>query len=132
MKTVRTLRFQSNLSISFWGDCAQCAVHIINRMPLDVLKGKTPYEILFGKKPDYSHLKVFGCLCFVSTLKKDRHKFMQRALKGVFIGYYPRKKGYKVYNLETKTVVVSKDVVFHEHHVPYQYSKQKDGSNITK
>ena len=101
-------------------------------MPLDVLKGKTPHEVLFGKKPDYTHLKVFGCLCFVSTLNKDRKKFMQRAQKGVFIDYYPGKKGYKVYNLETKNVIVSKDVVFYEHHFPYQYSKKKEGINLTK
>ena len=79
METARTLLFQSNLPLSFWGDCAQYAVYIINRTALAILKNKTPQEVLFGKKPDYTHLKVFGCLCFVSTVKRDRHKLIQRA-----------------------------------------------------
>ena len=76
LEIARSLLFQANLPISFWGDCTQCSVHLINKMPLSVLGGLTPYENYFGKKPDYLHLKVFGCLCYVSTLKKERHKFM--------------------------------------------------------
>ena len=76
--TARKLFFQSNLPIKFCGDCIQFAVHLINRMLLMVLKGKSPYEVLFGTKPTYTHLKVFRCLCFVSTLKRERHKFMPR------------------------------------------------------
>lgn len=36
------------------------------------------------------------------------------------------KKGYKVYNLETKLVIVSKDVIFHEHFFPYQIIHDKE------
>lgn len=88
-------------------------------MPLVLLKGKTPYEVFFGKKPDYTNLKVFGYLCYVSTLKRNRHKFMPRAERSVFIGYSNTQKGYKVYNLENKTISVSKDVIFYEHHFLY-------------
>ena len=112
--------------MSFWGDCVQCAVHVINKMPLSVLKGKSPFEVLFGKKPDYSHLKVFGCLFYVSILKRKRHKFMPRAHKSVFIGYSLSQKGYKIHNLENKEVIVSKDVVFFEQHFPYH---QEDDTN---
>ena len=126
LETARTLFFQSRLPMSFWGDCVQCAVHVINKMPLSVLKRKSPFEVLFGKKPDYSHLKVFGYLCFVSTFKRNRHKFMPRAHKSVFIGYSLSQKGYKIYNLKTKEVIVSKDVVFFEHHFPYH---QEDDTN---
>lgn len=36
------------------------------------------------------------------------------------------KKGYKVYNLETHTVIISKDVVFQKKSIPYNYSIDKD------
>lgn len=87
----------------------------------NVLGGLTPYEKCFGKKPDYEHLKVFGCLRFVSTLKRKIHKFMPRAQQCV--GYSPSKKGYKVYNPTTKIVSISKDVVFYKNFFPYQYKK---------
>lgn len=44
-----------------------------------------------GKSLRYEHLKVFGCLCFVSTLNKGRHKSHRRAQKCVFIGLLTRK-----------------------------------------
>lgn len=69
LETARCLFLQSNLPMKFWGDCVQCAVHLINRMPLTVLGGITPYEKFHGIKPKLDHLRVFGCLCFVSTLK---------------------------------------------------------------
>ena len=110
----------------------QCAVHLINRMPLVVLKGKSPYEVLFGTKPNYTHLNVFGYLCFASTLKRERHKFMLRAQESIFLGYSSNKIGYKIYNLETKGIIVTKDVIFHENFFPFQYLKNKKGSHKIK
>lgn len=76
----------------FWGDCVLNAAHIINKMPLAPLNDKTPYEKLHGTKPSYESLKVFGCLCFASTLKRDRHKLGARAYSCIFIGYSQHKK----------------------------------------
>ncbi|XP_019248578.1 PREDICTED: uncharacterized protein LOC109227840 [Nicotiana attenuata] len=37
----------------------------------NVLKGKSPYEILLGKAPKLEHLKVLGYLCYASVLPRD-------------------------------------------------------------
>lgn len=88
VEIVRTLSFQSNLPKHFWGDCIQTTTYLINRMPLKSLLGLLPYEKLFiGIRPYYAKLRSFGCLCFVSTLKRDRTKFDHRAEPHVFIGY---------------------------------------------
>ncbi|CAL2277125.1 unnamed protein product [Prunus armeniaca] len=115
------LRFQANLPLQFWGDSLQTACYLINRLPTPLLSHKTPYERLHGKSPVYSHLRVFGCLCYATHLNPT-HKFDTRARRCLFLGYPLRQKGYCVFDLETKKYFVSRDVIFHEHSFPFSHS----------
>ncbi|KAE8683119.1 hypothetical protein F3Y22_tig00111213pilonHSYRG00052 [Hibiscus syriacus] len=87
LDVARALYFQSKMPIKFWGDCLLTATYLINRLPSPALNNKSPYEVLHGHLPDYSRLRVFGCHCFVSTLKSQQDKFSARALPAVFLGY---------------------------------------------
>ncbi|WRX20101.1 Retrotransposon gag domain - like 10 [Theobroma cacao] len=120
LTVARSLMFQASLPLKFWGDFVLIAAHTINRMPFPILQNKSPYEMLFNKKPDYSHFRVFGSLCFASTLVHQRKKFDHRARKCIMIGYLVGIKGYRLYDLQTHNVFVSKNVNFFEHIFPFK------------
>lgn len=71
-------------------------------------------------KPEFKHLRVFGCLCYVTNNTPQKGKFDPRADPCVFIGYPFSQKGYKVFNLKTHSAQVSRDVIFHEDIFPYK------------
>jgi hypothetical protein len=73
----------------------------------------TPFELHFGLKPSVSHLRPFGCKCFVLKYG-NLDKFESRSSDGILFGYTPQDRSYRVFNLETNTVVESCDVTFDE------------------
>ncbi|XP_019240977.1 PREDICTED: uncharacterized protein LOC109220963 [Nicotiana attenuata] len=112
-ETAKALLYQSKLPMQYWGECILTSTYLINRLPSTTLKNECPLELLYKRKPKYSHLKSFGCLCFPTTLKTHKDKFESRSIPYVFVGYPFGKKGYKVLNLVTKRIHVSRDVIFH-------------------
>jgi hypothetical protein len=109
-----SLWFQAHLPLPFWGECVLSAVHIINQIPTPILSNISPFEKLFHNPHSLSHFRVFGYLCFVSTSSHHRTKFASRAKPCIFIGYPFGIKGYKVFDLHSKSILVSRDVIFHE------------------
>jgi hypothetical protein len=90
----------------FWADAISTACYISNRILLRSILHWTPFELCFGRKPSISHLRPFGCKCFV--LKHGNlDKFESRSFDGILLGYTPYGRSYRVYNLETNTIVKS-------------------------
>ncbi|GKD48681.1 hypothetical protein Tco_1277657, partial [Tanacetum coccineum] len=48
--------------------------------------------------PDLSYLHVFGALCYPNNDSEDLGKLHAKADIGIFIGYAPKKKAYRIYN----------------------------------
>ncbi len=96
------------MSDHYWAEAVETVVYIMNRTPTATVHGMTPEEKYSGKKPDLSHLKVFGCIAYVHVSNELRTKLDPKAKKCVFIGYSIEQKGYICYNHVTREMRVSK------------------------
>lgn len=90
----------SDFPKSFWAEAViNNACYVTNRCLIRSLLNKTPYELLYNRKPKLNYLRTFGCKCSVlNNEKDDLGKFDPRSDEGVFIGYSSSSKAYNVYN----------------------------------
>jgi hypothetical protein len=105
---------EKNLPNYFWAEVVATAIYIINRTPTVVVHGMTPEEKFTCKKPNVSHLKVFGCIAYVHVPDEKRSKLNPKAEKCIFIGYFSKQKRYRCFNPSTRKLQVSRNVVFNE------------------
>ncbi|GKU93614.1 hypothetical protein SLEP1_g7191 [Rubroshorea leprosula] len=112
MDMTRSLLKAKGMPNSFWGEAVSCSVYLLNRSPTRSVQNITPVEAWSGFKPSVKHLKVFGSVAYAHIPAETRTKLDDRAEKIVFIGY--KRGGYKLFNLDTKKVIVSRDVTFAE------------------
>nr|GEU92878.1 ribonuclease H-like domain-containing protein [Tanacetum cinerariifolium] len=74
------------------------ACYTQNRSIIRLCHGKTPYELLHNKLPDLSFLYVFGALCYPTYDSENLGKLQPKADIGIFIGYAPTKKDFRIYS----------------------------------
>nr|GFC34631.1 retrovirus-related Pol polyprotein from transposon TNT 1-94 [Tanacetum cinerariifolium] len=85
-----------------------------NRSIIRLRHGKTPYELMHSKLPDLSFFHVFGALCYPTNDSEKVGKLQPKADIGIFIGYAPTKKAFRIYNRRTRRIVETIHVDFDE------------------
>lgn len=113
IEKARCLLYDAKLDKRFWAEAANTAVYLKNR---SIVSGaeKTPFELWYGKKPDLSHIRLFGSKVMMHVPKEKRFKWDKKAMQHILVGYGEDIKGYRLYNPHKKTIVTSRDVVVME------------------
>ena len=114
VEIVRSMLSDAKLPKNFWAEALSTAVYLHNRSPTRAVLKKTPFEALTKEKPVVDYFKVFGCVCYAHIIKDDREKFDAKAKRCIMLGYGTETKAYRLYDLEKKKVIFSRDVVFDE------------------
>ena len=119
VETGLSLLSHARIPIEYWSYSLAAAVFLINRMPTPILSNVSPYEALFQSTPNYSRLRVFGCLCYPWLRPYSQHKLSPRSTPCVFLGYSLTQSAYICYDFSSSKFFVSRHVEFHENEFPF-------------
>ncbi|GJZ46249.1 integrase, catalytic region, zinc finger, CCHC-type containing protein [Tanacetum coccineum] len=108
VEAARTMMIFSKAPMFLWAEANRSLIHTRHN--------KTPYELVHDKKPDLTFLRVFGALCYPTNDSEDLGKFQAKADFGIFVGYAPSRKGYRIYNKRTHRLMETIHVTFDELH----------------
>ena len=83
-ESVRSMLFDEDLPIKYWGEAVITACYIHNRLPTRATT-KTPYELWNGEKPNSEHIRVFWSKAYAHVPKENCTKFDAHIVEGVLV-----------------------------------------------
>ena len=81
MEMARSMMLGKGPSKIFWAEAVNTSVYLLNRCPTKAVPNQTPIEAWSGQKPTASHLKIFGCMCYIHVPPHKRHKLEEKSEK---------------------------------------------------
>lgn len=96
---------------------------------MKAVKGITPYQAMFDKKPCLDQLRVFDCTAYVKVLLAHTKKLDDRSKKMVYLGVEEGSKAHCLFDPEGNGICVSRDVVFDENR-KWSWEKEKGDSPV--
>jgi len=101
---------EANVSKFLWTKGVNTTTYLYNCSPTRSNLGITLEVSYSRKKPDLSHLHIFGCIAFVHIVKQDKNKLEPKSCEGVLVGYGEVNKGYHCFIPQKRKMLVSRDV----------------------
>ncbi|GJT72406.1 integrase, catalytic region, zinc finger, CCHC-type containing protein [Tanacetum coccineum] len=114
IEAARTMLIYAKAPLFLWSEAVATACYTQNHSIVRIRHGKTPYELLHDKLPDLSFFYVFGALCYPKNDSENLGKLQPKADIGIFIGYAPTKKAFRIYNRRTRRIIKTIHVDFDE------------------
>nr|GEX61263.1 hypothetical protein [Tanacetum cinerariifolium] len=114
IEVAHTMLIYAQAPLFLWAEAVATACYNQNRSIIRLRHEKTPYELLHNKLPNLSFLHVFGALCYPTNDIENLGKLQPKADIGIFIGYAPTKKAFRIYNRRTRRIVETIHVDFDE------------------
>nr|GEX92070.1 hypothetical protein [Tanacetum cinerariifolium] len=114
IEAARTMLIYAQAPLFLWAEAVATACFTQNRSIIRLRHGKTPYELMHSKQPDLSYFHMFGALCYPTNDGENVGKLQPKADIGIFIGYAPTKKAFRIYNRRTRRIVETIHVDFDE------------------
>ena len=106
-KMAKSMLFEKGIPKEFWHEAVNIVVYLLNGFPTKAVWNMTPFKAWSGRKPSLNHLNFFGGVCYAQVPKEKRTKLEEAGERCIFIGYSSVSKGYRLYNLKTKKVIIS-------------------------
>lgn len=122
----RTLFAETNLPKFLWCEAIQCAAYQLNRSPSWAINFNTPCFMKNGHN-DLSRLRVFGSKAWTTIIPKQ-DKLSKRARPTRMVGY--NTVGYRLWNPEDNTIIISRDVIFDESDFKYIEDKESEEEQL--
>lgn len=110
VERVRAAMHESKLPKTLWGEAIMHAVYVKNRTATCSLDGKTPYEMLKGKKPNVRDLPIWGTKVWVHDTSGS--KLNMRAHEGQWVGFDPESNGHRIYLEDRRTIAIERNISF--------------------
>ena len=108
---------EGKLSKMYWVRAMATANYTLNCITNEKTK-KSPFELFFGKKPDLTKLRVFGCIVFMQKRKQQRSKLEPRGVKCKFLGYDDCSPSYVVQEIDSGQIHFARNTIFNENEIP--------------
>ncbi|GKC69250.1 retrovirus-related pol polyprotein from transposon TNT 1-94 [Tanacetum coccineum] len=114
VEAARTMLIFFKAPLFLWAEAINTACYTQNHSLICLRYNKTPYELMQDKKPDLSFFHVFSSLCYPTNDHEDLGKFDAKVDIGIFVGYAPAKKAFRIYNRRTWIITETIHVTFNE------------------
>ena len=137
MEAIKLMLMTKIFSVHLWVEEERKTIYVQNLTPHRVLDNKTPEESFSRKKPEFNHLRIFGCLMYIHIPKEKRTKLDISRRKGIFVGYNDTSKAYRIYFPGFKKIKISRAVTFDEDstfsrsgRVPIEEVEELEGTRV--
>nr|GEZ98874.1 retrovirus-related Pol polyprotein from transposon TNT 1-94 [Tanacetum cinerariifolium] len=114
IETTWTMLIFSKAPMFLWAEAVATACYTQTRSLTHTRHHKTSYELVHNKKNDLTFFRVFGALCYPTNDSEDLGKIQPTADIGIFVGYTPSRKGYRIYNKRTRRIMETIHIQFNE------------------